>query len=223
MGKKYVITIGRDFGSGGKEIGTKLAKTLGIKLIDRNLLEMASIKSGVSEDFFNLADEKVRKRFLDFHDDKVFDYNLITPESDEFLTDKNLFNWQARVLLEMSLAESFVVIGRAADFVLRSTKNCLSVNIQSTFDDCVKSVMDRTCVSKKEAIQTIKKTNKYRRAFYKTYTGQKWDTALNYDICLNTSRINRDTCIDIIIDTAEHKFGFPIRLGNDNKENTEKK
>ncbi len=211
MENKYVITIARDYGSGGKEIGTKLAEKLGIELIDRNLLEMASIKSGISEEYFNMADERVRKNFFDFRDDKVFDYEIITPENEEFLSDKNLFNWQARVLLEMSLAQSYVVIGRAADFILKYTKNCMTVSVQSNFEDCVESVMKRTFISKKEATQLVRKTNKYRSDFYKTYTKQKWNDPLNFDLCLNTTRIKRDTCVEIIVDAAERKFGFSIR------------
>jgi cytidylate kinase len=208
--KNYVITIARGYGSGGRTIGELLAGRLGIKLIDRNLLTMASVQSGISEELFAMTDEKIRKKFYDFRDDKKFDYDLLPPENAEFLSDKNLFNWEARVLLELSLVDSFVVIGRAADFVLKHTRNCFSVNIQADFEDCVRETMDRTYVSEEDAAQMVKKNNKYRAEFYKTYTGCEWDTITNYDVCLNTSRLSRQKCVDIIINAAQVKFGFGI-------------
>jgi|WetSurMetagenome_2_1015567.scaffolds.fasta_scaffold121607_2 cytidylate kinase len=215
MSRNFVITVARGFGSGGKDIGTRLADKLGIKLIDRNLLSMASIKSGISEELFGMADEKVRKRFFDFRDDKQYDYELIPPECEDFLSDKNLFNWEARVLLELSLVDSYVVIGRAADFVLRHTRNCLSVNIQAELEDCVVHTVNRTYVSEKDAVRMVKETDKYRADFYKTYTGREWRDSLNYDLCLNTSRLTREKCINIIISTAQEKFRFDLQSAAD--------
>ncbi|MCK9170735.1 MAG: cytidylate kinase-like family protein [Treponema sp.] len=208
--KKFVIAIARGYGSGGKLIGSLLSEKLGIQLIDRNLLSMASVQSGISEDMFAMTDEKVRKRFYDFRDDKKFDYDVIPPESAGFLSDKNLFNWEARVLLELALVEPFIVIGRAADFVLKHTRHCFSVNIQADYEDCVKEISERMYVSEEEAAQMVNKNDKYRAEFYKTYTGQEWNNITNYDMCLNTSKLSRRKCVDIIINAAQTKFGFSV-------------
>lgn len=204
--KNYVIAISRSYGSGGKYIGTKLAESLKIPLIDRELLKMASIESGISEEKFNLADERIRKKLFDNYSRKLYQGGLLTPENSKFTSDINLFNYQAKVLLNMCRKESFIVLGRAGFYVLRNMPNVVSVNVQAPFEDCVESVMEREGLSMKDAMKKIKSVNKYRDEYLKAYTGLEWYDMTYFDLALNSARLGRDHCVEIIKDFTEKKL-----------------
>lgn len=204
--ENYVITIARGYGSGGKQIGIKAAEALGIRMIDRELLQMASAESGISEELFILADERVKKKGFSFGGASKYTGGVLKPEDEEFVSDENLFNYQARILVFMASKESFVVIGRAADYVLRNFPNVLSVNIQAPYEDCVRSIMGRFMLERKEAEKAVRNIDKYRSDFYKHYTGRDWKDTANYDLCLNSSRIGRETCVEVIKACAKLKF-----------------
>ncbi len=197
--KKFIVTIARGYGSGGKQIGAKLAKELGIQLIDKELLQLASIESGISEVLFQQADEKLKKSLFPIFRKNVIQVDsLLHPQDELYLMDENLFQYQARILNLLALTESFVVIGRAADYVLRYQPNLISVNIQAPFEDCVASIVDRAKCEQKEAEKSVRKTDKHRAEYYKHYTGRDWNDITNYDLCLNSSRIGRDKCVNVI-------------------------
>jgi cytidylate kinase len=209
----FVITIARGYGSGGRQIGKKLAEELGIRMIDRELLQMASSESGISEELFALADEKMIKKAHLFGDNiKKYTGNILKPEDEEFISNENLFNYQARVLVFMASKESFIAIGRAADYVLRDFPNVLSVNIQAPFEDCVRSITRRFMMEDREAEKSVKNIDKYRAGYYKYYTGRDWKDPANYDICLSSSRLGRDKCVDVIKACARVKFSH-ITIG----------
>ena len=203
----YVITIARGYGSGGKQIGIRLSKELGIWLVDKELLQMASIQSGINEDMFNLADERIRMNLFNWLEAKRHIGDVLSPEHKLFVSDVNLFNYQAKILKSLAQSESFVVIGRAADDVLRGYPNVLSVSIQAPFEDCVKSIMDRAQIDRKAAEKDVRTTDRYRSEYYKFYTGKDWKDPLNYDLCLNSSRIGRDNCADVIRSCLKSKLG----------------
>lgn len=206
MKDNIVIAIARQYGSGGCYIGQKLSERLGIPLIDRELLEMASIESGINESLFNLADEKVRKGFLEKLRKDTY-RNVKLPSEENFQSDRNLFNYQAMILRQMVLNYSFIVIGRAASYILKDYSNVVSVNIQAPYEACVEAIINRKGVSEKKARKDVKTINKYRRDFHKYYTGQKWEVIDEYDLVLNSYRIGRDKCVDMIIYYTEQKFG----------------
>ncbi len=209
----YVITIARGYGSGGKQIGKKLAESLSIRMIDRELLQMASVESGISEELFTLADEKLNKKNLSFAGNiRKYTGSILRPEDEEFVSDENLFNFQARILVFLASRESFVVIGRAADYVLKDFPNVLSVSIQAPYEDCVRSIVLRAMLEEKEAEKAVKKIDKYRSDFYKYYTGRDWKDTANYDLCLNSSRLGRDKCAEAIKACARLKFSH-INIG----------
>lgn len=208
--KNYVIAIARGYGSGGKQIGLKLAEELGIKLIDKELLQMASIQSGIDEGLFALADEKLKKTFLGLVLDRRYIGNTLTPEHEKFVSDVNLFNYQAQVLRCLAETESFVIIGKAAFHVLQDFSNVVSVNIQAPFEDCVQSIMNRSGLSEKEAKKAVHDTDKYRAEYNKFYTGKDWLDITNYDLSINSSRVGRDRCADVIRQYTRLKLGVEI-------------
>ena len=121
--ENIVITIARQYGSGGKTVGKMIADELGIPFYSRDILRLASEDSGISEGLFGEADEKLKKNPLLRLTKNVYDGALIPPESDGFVSDRNLFNYQAKIIKQLAETESCVIVGRCADFVLRDYKN----------------------------------------------------------------------------------------------------
>ena len=123
--KHTVITIARSYGSGGRTLGKLLAKELGIHCYDRELLRMASEQSGINEALFGQVDEKVKSLPLFGISKKIYKGEVFPPESDDFVSDDNLFNYQAKVIKEVAAEESCVIIGRCADFILKDNPNVI--------------------------------------------------------------------------------------------------
>ena len=198
MNKHFVITISRNCGSGGSIIGDQVAKELGISYIDRQLLTMASEQSGISESLFAQADEKLKKSFLTKVTQNVYKGELLPPENDEFTSNKNLFNYQAKVIKELAEKGSCVIVGRCADFVLKDRADVVSVFVHAPADYCMERAMERNDMSRKEMEKFIAKTDKYRGDFYHYYTGNVWNDARNYDLCLNSSKLGFEKCVEEI-------------------------
>lgn len=205
----YIITIARGYGSGGKTIGKELAKTLGIPCYDREILQMASDDSGINESLFHQADEKVANSL--FKKKGTYVGGVIPPEDSDFVSDENLFNYQAKIIKEKAMTESCIFIGRAADYILRTFPNVVSVNIQAPFDICVAEIAERSSLTLKEAERKVRKIDKYRSDFYSHYTGLDWRDPANYDICINSAKLGWQKCAEAIILFTEFKLGRPIR------------
>ena len=196
---RFVITIGRLCGSGGTFIGQELCRRLGIELYDRNLLSLAAEDSGISEELFANADEKLKSSLIYKVSRSVYKGELIPPESDNFVSNRNLFNYQAKVLKELANRESFVVIGRCADFVLRDHPGLLRVFVTADREFCIRTEEHRLSLSRHDAETRVAKQNKYRAEYYRYYTGQTWDDPRNYDLCLNTGTLSYADCAELII------------------------
>ncbi len=195
----YVIAIARSFGSGGKAIGTQLAEELGIPCYERQLIDMASEYSGINKQLFAEVDEKLRGSYAMKHLMKIPYTYVVEPSDKEFTSDINLFNIQSEIIRELAKTESFVVMGKCADYILRDKPNVVSVFVDAPESDCIATVMDRMQVSENKAKELIHKTDKYRADYYKYYTrGRKWKDALNYDLMLNSSKIGWDNCVKLI-------------------------
>ena len=196
--KHTVITIARQYGSGGKTIGEMLAKELGISCYNREILRMASDDSGINERFFNQADEKLKKTSLFKVAKKVYNGELIPPDSDDFLSTDNLFNYQAKIIKELAQKESCVLIGRCADFVLKNEPNVTSVFIHASKKVCLQNAMERHSMSENAMEKFIQRTDKIRGDFYKYHTGNEWNDARNYDLCLDSSKLGFEKCLKVI-------------------------
>lgn len=196
--KNYVITIARGYGSGGKTIGNMLAKELGINIYDRELLRLASDDSGINENLFGKADEKLKNSLLYKVAKKVYKGELIQPDSDEFVSNDNLFNYQAKVIKEIASSESCIIIGRCADYVLKDVENVIKVFVHAPLEDCIKTLTTMSSLPKKEIEKLIVSTDKHRAEYYNYYTGNKWDNARNYDLCLKSSDLGFDKSVELI-------------------------
>ena len=204
---KVIITIARQYGSGGKTVGQMLAKDMGINCYSREILRMASDESGIREEMFNKADEKLRSTPLFGASKKVYKGQLISPESDGFVSDDNLFNYQAKIIKELAEKESCVIVGRCADFVLKERKDVVSVFVHAPMDYCIARGMERNDMDEKEMEKFIQKTDKYRGDYYHYYTGHVWNDARNYDLCLNSSKLGFDKCVEAIKAYINVRFG----------------
>lgn len=194
-----VITISREFGSGGHKIGTMLSEKLGIPYYDKDLIKLASEQSGINENLFGLADEKSKGGI--FKKSKVYSGDITSPSSPDFTSEDNLFNYQAKVIKELAEKNSpCIIIGRCADFVLAGRKNTLRLFIWADKKNCIKNTMEVLGYDQKEAEKQIEKINRERSAYYKSHTGREWDNARNYDLCINTSEHGFEKSTQIILD-----------------------
>ena len=206
MNKKIVITIAREYGSGGRTIGEMLANELGIHFYDKELAKLASEDSGINEALFNTNDEKVKAsklmQFLRPHNSE-----LITPDSDEFTSEDNLFNLQAKVIRQLAERESCVIMGRCADYVLEDYDNVLSVFVHAPHDFKMEQAGLMISLKGKELERFIEKTDRQRAGYYKYHTGREWTDARNYDLCLNSAKLGFDKCVEEIISYMKVRFG----------------
>lgn len=202
----YIITIARGFGSGGKEIGVKLGKELGIPCYEKELLDMASEYSGISKRLFSDADEKIRGKYIKKLLAKKHTDYVVSPSSKAFVSDNNLFNIQSEIIRELAKKQSCIIIGKCADHILKDMDNVISLYIEAPRKSCVESIMNKLQVSEEEAHSLIHKTDKYRKDYYKYYAGGEWTNPINYDMTLNSAKIGRDKCVEVIKQYVGIKF-----------------
>ena len=204
MDKKIIITIARQYGSGGREIGEKVAKKLGIPLLDKQLITDAATKGNLDESVTKLADESAANSLL---------YTLamgsnVLGTTMHFgykmpLNDK-LFLLQSEVIKERTKEDSYVIIGRCADYVLREEKNVFRVFVYADLDFRQKRVASRHPELKSsQIIDVINKTDKRRASYYNFYTGNKWGKFDNYDIAVNSSTLGIEGSAELIIACAK--------------------
>lgn len=196
----YVITIARGFGTGGKKIGQHLSDELGIAFYDRKLLRLASDDSGINEALFGRADETLRGTTLFKVAQTAYHGEVIGPDSDDFLSNENLFRYQAKVIRGLAMAGPCVIVGRCADYVLKDFDNVLRVFIHAPLEACVKRVQAFSALSEKGVARLVKDTDKTRAGYYRYYTGQEWECARNYDLCLNSAEFGQQRCVSLIKD-----------------------
>lgn len=194
----FVITIARGYGSGGRTIGKKLSEILSVPFYDRDLIYMASEESGINVRLFGQADEHVEKGIFQPLS-KPYQGGLIPPESSDFVSEENIFNYQAKVIKDLAAEKSCIIIGRCADYLLRDMDNVLRVFIWAPFETCVSTIMDLQSLSEKDAARKIKKIDSHRSDYYRYYTGRDWQDYSNYDLCLNTQKLGFDKTCDVIV------------------------
>lgn len=195
---KYMVTIARQYGSGGREIGKKLSEVTGFRFYDKDLITMAAQKSGLSQAVLDTADEKATNSLL---------YTLALGSSvyhhgvDSLhvpLNDK-LFTVQSEIIKEISENnENAIIVGRCADYVLSSYPHLIRVFIRAEFDTRVKNIMKRHDLTENQAKELIIKTDKRRANYYNYYTGGKWAKIENYDLVLSTDKTGMDGAVKMI-------------------------
>ena len=199
MEKHIIITVGRQFGSGGKPVGDALSEKLGIPIYDKELITEAAKHSGYSPELFVRSDERKRIFFLA----NLFGGNNY---SRNMIGDAELFRIQSETIRKIASEGSAIFVGRASDYVLRDMKP-LNVFITAAFESRVKFVCDRDGVTPEEAASIIDKKDRDRAQYYNFFTQKHWGIASNYDLCINRSALGTDKTADLIIEFGK-KMGM---------------
>ena len=190
--KNYIVTIAREYGSGGRECGKKLAELTGYKFYDKDLITLAAQKSGMSTDALNSVDEKAASSLLYTLALGSSIYNSGMGSVNLPINDK-LFVVQSQIIKDIANSgEGAIIVGRCADYVLSERDNVVKVYITSDFDTRVNTVMKRHDLTQSQARDLIIKTDKRRSNYYSYYTGEKWGKADKYDVVVSTARIGID-------------------------------
>ncbi len=204
--EKFIVTIARGFGSGGRTIGKMLSDRLGVKFYDKDLIRIASDVSGINEALFGQSDEKTKSGV--FGKPGVYKGGVIAPGKSGYISEENLFNYQAMVIKQIAEEGSCVIVGRCADYVLRDNPAVVRVFIYADEENCVRNVAEvRGITDRREALKTIASTDKERAGYYKAHTGRDWIDARNYDLCLNSGNLGFEKCVDIIEGFIKTKLG----------------
>lgn len=187
MEKKIIITIGRQFGSGGRTIGKKLAGQLGIAYYDKELINLASKESGICGEFFEKADERNSGSLL-----KAlamgFSMNNAIFQSNDYLSNESLFQIQSDVIRKVAHQGSCILVGRCADYILRENPDCVNVFISASLEDRILRAMEyNPQLEQKTAEEFVRKADKSRASYYNYYTDKIWGAAESYDLCINSS------------------------------------
>lgn len=204
-----VITIGRQFGSAGIDIGQKVAETLNIPFYDKELVEMAAQKSNLSPDALKHVDERATNSFLySIASGGMSMHGLHTPTAYDMPINDKLFIAQSEVIKEVAQKGDCVIVGRSADYVLRNEENVdiLSVFLYGDMTYRVKRVVEHMGLTEAKARELVIKTDKRRRSYYEYYTSNDWGVMSNYDLCLNTGELGIDESADIIIEHVKSKY-----------------
>lgn len=159
---------------------------------------MASEQSGINEALFGQVDEKIKTMPLFRISNNIYKGEIFPPDSDEFTSDDNLFNYQAKIIKELAKTESCIIIGRCADFILKDEPDVVRLFFYAPREDCIKRVMSQNGGTEREIIRKIEKTDKYRSDYYRYHTGKDWNDARNYDFCLNTTSTSYDKLIKAV-------------------------
>ena len=194
--QRRIITISREFGSGGRFIGEKVAKKLGIAYYDKNIISQIAEESGLSPEYIQESAELSPKKGLFAY---AFAGRDITGKSIEDI----VYEAQRKVILELAEKESCVIVGRNADFILQDRDDVLNVFIHGNMPEKTKRISRLYNVSEQEAVKMMADVDKRRMINYNFYTEQRWGKASNYTLCLNSSQLGYERCEEIIMECVE--------------------
>ena len=200
--EKKIITISREFGSGGRTIGSMVAEKLGIPFYDKELVDQIALESGFAPQFVEEHGEhSPGKSFFSY----AFAHHGVPGVMNGLSTADFLWNIQCNVILQLVEKGPCVIVGRNADYILKDRKDCLHAFIHASMEYRADRIVRLYGESEKSPEVRLQEKDKRRRVNYQHYTGRTWGTAQNYDICLNSSTLGLDECVDIIVAMAQHK------------------
>lgn len=205
MEKRLVITIGRQYGSGGREIGALLAKELGIHFYDKDILRMNSRESGLKESYFHLADEKAGDNLL-YRIVNTLKPELTKPSyGSDLLSADNLFRFQSTVIRKLAAEESCVIIGRCANYLLEGTEGLVRIFLYADMDYRIKRIASLNYYEDSEVEKNIRRIDKERRDYFRYFTGRSWDSLESYDLFINTACLGTEATVSVITNYLKTK------------------
>lgn len=188
---KNIITISREFGSGGRFIGETLAKELGYAFYDKEIIAEVAKETGLSEKYIEERGEYAPKN-------NIFSYSFIGRDAHGSSVDDYIYNVQQSIIHNIAQKGNCVIVGRCADYILRDRDDVLNVFIHGDENEKSKRIMKLYGKTEKEALMLMKEMDKKRSINYIYYTEQKWGTTKNYAVCLNSSIVGYEMCVKII-------------------------
>lgn len=208
--KNIVVTIGRQFGSGGRELGMKLAKRLGAKYYDKELLREAARRSGMSEEFFARNDERFPS-FINGLFSFAFGYNsgnLFSGSTS--ISDDSLYRAQSDFIHSLAEEETCVIVGRTSDYVLRDHPRTVNLFVHAPEEACIDRIMarklDPEVTTREKARAKARRINKLRANYYNFYTDKEWGAASSYDLTFDTSRMSMDEIVEVVVEYINRRF-----------------
>lgn len=208
MDNNFVVNIGRQLGSGGREIGEKLAARLDIGFYDRELINLASEESGLCPEFFEKADEKPSQgiigglfgmRFPFISDGAIPATNCLSNDA--------LFKVQSDVIRRLASERSCLFVGRCADYILRENPRCVNIFISASFEDRIARLCRMHSISESTAEEIIEKADKRRAAYYNYYSFKTWGAAATYHLCIDSSVLGIDGTVNFLEEFVKLKIG----------------
>lgn len=196
--KRFVVTIGRQCGSGGKLIGEKLAKELGVNFYDKELLTLAAKQSGFCEDLFETHDEKPNSSFLYSLVMDVYSLGYGASAHLDMPINHKIFLAQFEAIKKLAKEENCVMVGRCADYALEDDENVLSIFITADEDDKIKRIAATQDIKYEKARDIMIKTDKRRASYYNYYSNKRWGESTSYDLCINSSDLGIDGVVKLI-------------------------
>lgn len=206
MNENYVINIGRQLGSGGHEIGEKLAAKLGIDLYDNELISMASERSGLCKEFFERADEEASQGVFGTLSNLHFAFMENATPSGSMLSNNSLFKIQSEVIQMLADTKSCIFMGRCADYILRDDPRAVNIFICADFKDRIARICAKQMITDKAAETAIEKCDKRRSDYYNYYSAKTWGAAASYDLCINSSIFGIDGTVDFLMQFVQKKL-----------------
>lgn len=204
--KRIIITIGRQYGSAGREIGFRIAEKLGIKCYDKEILSVAAKESGLCEKIFEAHDEKPTKSFLYTLVMDSYSMGYAPTGYVDMPIGHKIFLAQFDAIKNIAQNESCVFVGRCADYALEGDPDLFSVFIHGTMENRIKRVMEKTGVnSETDAKDIINKTDKKRAAYYNSYSNKKWGEAKTYNLSIDSGVLGIEGTADLIVDIVRNK------------------
>lgn len=203
--KKHIITIGRQFGSGGRAVGELLAKKLGISFYDKELISIAAKESGINPEIFEDVDEKAANSLLYSLSTGMYSFGSGFSVMGDLPVNDRLYLLQHQIIKEIAAKESCVIIGRCADYVLKGNPDCINIFIYADIEFRKREAVKKHGIDEARAEHIINKTDKSRANYYSFYSGMKWGMAENYDLCINSAKLSEEKIVDLIIDYMNMK------------------
>lgn len=207
MNEHFVINLGRQLGSGGREIGRKLSKAFDIAYYDRELIQLASDESGLCKEFFEKADEKAQQHILGSMFGTRFPFiGEGTIPYTNCLSNDSLFKIQSDVIRRLAEKQSCLFVGRCADYVLRNFPRCVNVFISASKAARIERLTGMHHIPKEEAERLMEETDKKRADFYNYYSYKTWGAAATYHLCIDSSALGIDQTVDFIQEFVKVKL-----------------
>lgn len=199
MACKNIITISRQFGSGGREIGEALSAELGIKCYDKELISIAAKESGIDADVFNNVDEKAANSLLYSLSMGLYSFSS-NYSSGQLPVNDRLYLLQHKIIKNLANEEPCIFVGRCADYILGGRNDVVKVFIYADMDYRIKRAVEVKGVDSSKAEHVVAKTDKSRANYYNFYSGKKWGLAENYDLCINRTKLSTEQVVKVISD-----------------------